>query len=324
MNNSEKFNQKYSRQILLKEIGENGQEMLSTKTAAIVGIGALGTVAAELLIRAGIGKLILIDRDYIEESNLQRQVLFTEQDVGKSKALTAKEKLQQINSSSKIMALPIHLSVDNSHELSDADIILDCTDNMETRFLINDYCKKEQKPWIYAAAIKTSGYIMPLFPDGPCLQCFLPNVRQETCDTVGVLNTIIHAVASLQVTLALKIMVGKPVDSALYNIDIWNFSHKTIHVSKNQFCKACQGEYLYLQREESNIIRFCTAGKFQVQGKSINVEELKKRWQKIETVIDDGISLRFQNIYLFRDGRALITTDSKEKALTIYAKYVGS
>ena len=140
---------RYSRQMLLKEIGEEGQSKLDYKKVVIVGIGALGTVAAELLARAGIGSLRLIDRDVVEESNLQRQILFTEKDVGKSKSVMAAEKLKEINSLIKIESYPLHLDPKNVSLLQDADLVLDCTDNLETRFLINDHCRKEKIPWIY-------------------------------------------------------------------------------------------------------------------------------------------------------------------------------
>src|SRR3989338_4354446 len=206
MLNSEKNHSRYSRQILLQEIGKEGQVILQNKKVAIVGVGALGTVAAELLARAGGGSLILIDRDTVEESNLQRQTRFDEKSAGKNKASAAEKRIKEINSEIKVEFHSLHLNSQNIGLLQSADLILDCTDNLQTRFLINDYCRKEKKIWIYAAAIKTSGYVMPVFPNGPCLQCFLTESSQETCDTVGVLNTITVSIASLQATLALKIL----------------------------------------------------------------------------------------------------------------------
>ena len=150
-------NDRYSRQTALSEIGEKGQQLLAQKKVVIVGVGALGSVAAELLIRAGLGKLLLIDRDIVEESNLPRQFLYCEDDIGKSKALAAQERLQKINKNCQIQAEAAHLNKKNLSLLADADLILDGTDNLSTRFLLNDYCKKEKKLWIYAAAIKTSG-----------------------------------------------------------------------------------------------------------------------------------------------------------------------
>jgi len=296
---------RYSRQILLDQIGTEGQALLQNKKVAIIGIGALGTVAAELLSRAGVGNLILIDRDVVEPSNLQRQTLFDQKDLGKNKVTAAEQRINQINSEIKVETHAIHVNAQNINLLHSADLVLDCTDNLQTRFLINDYCKKEQKLWIYAAAIATSGYVMPIFPNGTCLQCFLSESNLETCDTVGVLNTITVSIASLQATLALKLLLGKEVESN---------------------CPTCAGNFTYLEKKEtSKYIRFCSTGKYQVLGnKELDLAEIQKRWEKIGKVIQDDASLQFQNITLFKDGRALINANSTEEAEALYSKLVGN
>src|SRR3989344_8878036 len=317
--------QRYSRQILLNEIGKEGQEILQNKKVAIVGVGALGTVAAELLARAGVSSLILIDRDIVEESNLQRQTLFDEKDIGKNKTTAAEKRIREINSNARVETFSVHLNPENIHLLQSADLILDCTDNLQTRFLINDYCKKERKPWIYAAAIKTSGYVMPIFPDGTCLQCFLSESSQETCDTVGVLNTITFSIASLQATLALKILLGKEVKPTLHHFDIWNQQLKKLKIKKKENCPTCTGNYSHLERKEtSKYIRFCSTGKYQVLGPKADLQEIKARWEKVGSVIEDNSSLQFQNITLFNDGRALINAQSVEEAEAIYSRLVGN
>ena len=317
---------RYSRQILLDQIGTEGQALLQNKKVAIIGIGALGTVAAELLSRAGVGNLILIDRDVVEPSNLQRQTLFDQKDLGKNKVTAAEQRINQINSEIKIKSHAVHLNSQNINILQSADLILDCTDNLQTRFLINDYCKKEQKLWIYAAAIKTTGYVMPIFPSGSCLQCFLTESNLETCDTVGVLNTITVSIASLQATLALKLLLGKEVESILYHYDIWNQSFKKINIKANKNCPTCAGTFTHLEKKEtSKYIRFCSTGKYQVLGnKELDLAEIQKRWEKIGKVIQDDASLQFQNITLFKDGRALINANSTEEAEAIYSKLVGN
>ena len=151
--------EKYSRQILIREIGKEGQQILANTKIAIVGLGAVGSVTAELLCRAGVGYLLLVDRDMVEESNLQRQLLYTEEDIGKSKAFAAQERLSKINSSIQVIAEAIHLDTTNLSFLENADLILDCTDNLQTRFVINDFCKKVKQKWVYAAAIKNAGYV---------------------------------------------------------------------------------------------------------------------------------------------------------------------
>ncbi len=322
----DKDSERYSRQIILPEIGTIGQKILHQKKVAIIGIGALGTVAIELLARAGVRNLILIDRDIIEESNLQRQILFNQKDIGKHKVKTAQEKLKEINSNINTTIHPIHLNQNNINILKEVDLILDCTDNLQTRFLLNDFSKKNKITWIYAAAIKTSGYVLPIFPSGPCLSCFLKETSLETCDALGVLNTITTSIAALQATLALKILLNKEVESTLYYYNIWNQEFKKIKINKNKKCPACNQNYIYLeQNPEENILKFCSAGKYQILSKNkIDYQKLKENWQKLDLVIDDGISLRFKNIMLFKDGRVLIKAKNESEAQTIYSKYVGN
>lgn len=317
---------RYSRQTILSEIGEDGQQKIENATVAIVGIGALGTVAAELLARTGIGNLTLIDRDIIEESNLQRQLLFTEKDVGRSKAVVAGEKIKEVNSSCKITIKAIHLSPKNIQCLETADIILDCTDNQQTRFLINDYCKKKNKQWIYAAAIKTEGYVMPMFPDHACLRCFTKEAELETCATAGVLGTTTTAIAALQATLAIKMILNKPVEQKLFHIDMWNNNFKLLTIKQSENCPPCHGIYEYLSRTEdpAMTIKFCSTHRFQIKGKTKDFPTLIKRWEKMDSVELDAETIRFKNIILFKDGRALIKATTVEEASSIYSEWVGN
>lgn len=315
------MDERYSRQILL--LGQKKQDKIRKAKVVIIGVGALGTIAAELLTRAGLGELILIDRDVIEESNLQRQLLFTEKDLEKSKALAAGERLKEINSSLKIKSYALHLNSENISLLKSADLILDCTDNLKTRFLINDFCKKEKIDWIYASAIREEGYVMPIFSAGPCLRCFLREANLETCDTVGVLNTITTSIGTLQVSLALKLLRGEKVDSYLYHLNLRNMEMKKIKVKKNKRCPACLGKYEFLNQKEKSLMKFCSAGKYQILGKKVNLKEIKKRWSKLGKVVDDGIALRFGKIILFADGRALIEAKTEEEARSVYGKWVG-
>ena len=234
-------NEKYSRQALLKEIGEK-QEFLSASTLAVIGLGALGTHCSELLARAGVENLILIDEDVIEESNLQRQSLYEEKDVGKSKVKVAKYKLEKINSRTKIITHEVFLDKDNTSILDTADLILDCTDNLETRFVINKYCKEKNKVWIFSSAVKTSGYCMAIFPEGPCLECFLENTELDSSCTLGVINTIINSISSLAATLAIKILTKQECPRELYHYNIWKPELKKLVVRKKKVCKACGKE----------------------------------------------------------------------------------
>ena len=309
---------RYDRQELL--IGKEGQDKLKSSTVAILGIGALGTVAAELLARSGVGKLILIDREVIELSNLQRQTLFDEADVGRSKAVVAREKIAQINLDVKVKTEAIHLNNENINVLKEANLVLDCTDNMKTRFLINDFCRKNNLTWIYSAAIKTHGYVMPIFPNSACLQCFTQNVSLETCDTVGVLNVATTSIAALQTSLSMKILLEKKVEPLLYHYDLWNQEFRKLDVKKKDKCPTCNGIYLFLdQKDDIKTIRFCGSGRYQVSGK-INFNEVKNRVQGTY----DGETIQTDKFLLFKDGRSLIKANSEEEALSVYSKFIGN
>lgn len=230
--------ERYSRQALLNEIGDK-QELLINSTVAIIGLGALGTNSAELLTRTGVENLILIDEDIIEDSNLQRQTLFDEDDIGKSKVEVAKDKLEKINSRVKIIVHNTLLTTKNKELLKESDLVLDCTDNLETRFVINKYCKENEKIWIYSSAVKTSGYVMAIFPDGPCLECFLENANLDSSCTLGVLNTIISSISSLAVTLVIKILTKHEVPKELYHYNVWKPELRRLVVKKKESCKLC-------------------------------------------------------------------------------------
>src|SRR3989338_4867634 len=318
-------NERYSRQSILAEIGANGQKKIENARVGIVGVGALGTVAAELLVRAGINEVVLIDRDVIEESNLQRQSLYTEQDVGRSKAVVARERLQLINSAVAIEACAVQLDHKNIDLLKECDIVLDCTDNLNTRFLINDFCRQEKKHWIYAAAIKTAGYVMSILPSGPCLRCFLAEGSLETCETAGVLNALTYSIAALQVAEALKLIVNNRGESKLYYYDVWTPALQTITVKRNPACLTCRGEYSYLKGEGQELmLKFCSTVRYQIQGKRKDLARMKRLWEKVGRVVDEGEVLHFKNITLFSDGRVLIKAKTEGEARVVYSKWVGN
>ncbi len=321
----EKNSERYSRQIILPEIGVKGQKKIESVVVGIVGVGALGTVAAELLVRAGVGRLKLIDRDVIEESNLQRQALYVERDVGKSKAIVAGERLKLINSKVEVEVNAVQLDYKNIDLLKECDVVLDCTDNLKTRFLINEYCKLKRKRWVYAAAIKTVGYVMPIVPTGPCLRCFLSEASLETCETAGVLNALTYSIGALQVSEALKLIMGSVDGSKLYYYDVWTPMLQMINVKRNLKCGVCKGEYTYLKGEgQELILKFCSTGRYQIQGKKKNLQEMKRAWEKMGRVVDEGSVLHFKNMTLFSDGRVLIKAKTEEEALVAYSKWVGN
>jgi len=233
------MNGRYSRQRKLKEMGEKKQELLRKKKVVIIGCGGLGSAAAELLLRAGVEHLTLIDKDKIELTNLGRQLLYEEKDVGKYKAKVAKEKLLKINSRAKTDAHVLYLDNKNLSLLDNADLVLDCTDNLETRFWINYHCHKNKIPWIYASAIRWEGYVMFISPKGPCLSCFLKKGNSETCNQQGIVGPLPTSIASLQTTLALRYLVGEKIEPLLYRLDLKKMKLSEIIVKKRINCPTC-------------------------------------------------------------------------------------
>lgn len=301
----------YSRQELF--LGKNSDK-LRKKKVAVVGVGALGSVAASLLARAGVN-LILFDRDIVEESNLQRQSLFDLNDINKLKAEVAKRKLKKINNEIKIEAYTVDIDKDNI-KLLDSDLVLDCTDNFETRFLINDYCKKNKINWIYSAAIENKGYLMNITEKTACFNCIFNNLKgYGTCDTVGVLNSATNLMASLQVSEAIKILLEKDYEKNMLYINLENNSFKKIKVNKNKNCKTCKGIHENLTKK-NRIIKFCGSGIYQFKAK-FDFNEVKKRLKgKNEPIF-------YKNLIIFRN-RVLVKAGNENKAKSDYSKYIGN
>ncbi|MGR3311545.1 MAG: ThiF family adenylyltransferase, partial [Candidatus Brocadiales bacterium] len=252
MNNT---SNRYSRQILFNNIGEEGQWLLERSFAIILGCGALGSVSANLLTRAGVGRIKIIDRDFIEENNLQRQILFDEEDIKKGlpKAIAAQEKLQKVNSSIVIEGVVSDVNYTNIEGLMNgANVIIDGLDNFESRFLLNDYCVKNSIPWIYGACIGSTGLTMNIVPaiKTPCLRCVLeslpPAGTSPTCDTTGIIGSIAAVIASIQATEAIKLLT-KNIDAMskdLIKYDIWDGKIQKVHISSasNQVPSPSMGE----------------------------------------------------------------------------------
>lgn len=265
---------RYSRQLLYKNIGRDGQRLLGEKTAVIVGLGALGSLSSEMLARAGIGKLILVDRDYVEVTNLQRQTLYTEQDAAaqKPKAAAAHEQLSKINSSIDIESHIAHCDAVLLESLAkDADIIIDGTDNFDTRMLINDASFKLGIPWIYAACVEASYSSAAFIPgETPCFRCLTPVLPAATltCDTAGIISPAVHMAVSQQVTTALKILTGQY--SAPYHLhigNVWDMDYMKIDIGKmtETNCPTCQTrDFPEISQTESNAMKFCGRDMIQV------------------------------------------------------------
>lgn len=331
---------RYSRHILLGEIGQSGQKRLGNSACAVVGCGALGSTIADHLSRAGVGKLRIIDRDIVELDNLQRQILFDEKDVGEPKAQVAKEKLNRVNSEIEIESHVKDLNPSNAESLlKDMDIVLDGTDNMEARYLVNDVCVRNDIPWIYGGAVSTYGMTMNIIPKKTaCLVCAFPYMPRAgslpTCDTVGVLNTVPGIIASIQATEALKILLKDEYRTELVVYDVWNSDFKQIKIKRNVSCECCVDfnfQYLSSKKMENTTI-LCGRNSVQiipaVKG-DIDLDDLSSRLKKVGDVKLSSVHLNFETddvqITVFRDGRAIVKgTDSETQAKSIYSKYIGN
>ena len=334
---------RYSRQMILPNIGEEGQKTLLKSKIAIIGCGALGTVVANNLVRAGVGRTLIVDRDFVEMNNLQRQILFDEDDIGIPKAVAAAEKLKRVNSDVEIETMVKDLNHMNAEKImSGVDLVLDGTDNMQTRFLINDVCVKGEIPWIYTAAVGTYGMMMTIVPGRtPCFRCFLPDVPEPgslpTCDTAGILNTISAIIASIESTEAIKILLGKKIttnaESNLTFYDVWSNIFDKVTIIRDKKCRCCvEHKFDFLNAAKEEIITsLCGRNAIQItpaQPADISFKSLAERLKRLGEVRFNNFILVFKErdkeISLFKDGRVIIKgTDDEKVARSLYARFIG-
>jgi molybdopterin-synthase adenylyltransferase len=338
------FEERYSRQILFPGIGVEGQRRLAAGRVAIVGCGATGSALASLLGRAGVGTLRIIDRDYVEASNLQRQSLFEEEDAAESlpKAIAAARKLAAFNSEIVVQARVDDLVPANVNVLlEEMDLILDGTDNFETRYLVNDYAVKNSLPWIYSAAVGSYGVTLNVLPGKTaCLACIFPDTPRgmvETCETSGILNTVVNVVASVAATEAVKLLVGDTAEGqlrkTLWSCDVWTNEQAQIAASHPRAgCRACgERDFVHLAGAGRPHITMCGRNSVQIheRARPIDFAEMQRRLELHGAVRHNEFVLKFwrepYEMTLFPDGRAIIkgTTDTGV-ARSLYARYIGS
>jgi adenylyltransferase/sulfurtransferase len=332
--------ERYSRQILFPEIGEQGQQALLSSHAIVVGCGALGSFHAAALARAGVGRLTIIDRDYVEPSNLHRQWLFEESDAAESlpKAVAARRRLAAVNSGIEVRGIVADLTPTNADDLlCGAGVILDGTDNFETRYLINDWAISKGTPWIYGAAVGAYGLTMPIVPERTaCLRCVYPDPpsgAQPTCETAGVLNVIISAVASVQVADALKILSGNPgtVTPRITTIDLWGAGVRQIAMpERDPDCPTCaRREFPYLEESSRQPVTMCGRNAVQIHDRrTLDLEALAARLAPLGEVRSNEFALRFTappyDLTIFPDGRAIVKgTSDPAIARALYSRFLG-
>lgn len=339
--------ERYSRQILFDEIGSEGQARLNGSRAVIIGCGALGAIQAETLARAGVGHLVLVDRDFVEETNLQRQIMFEESDAAERlpKAIAAACRIARVNSDIRVEPIVSDVNYENIEELiAGADVVLDGTDNFETRYLINDACVKAGIALVYGAAVGSYGLTMTVVPETtPCLRCVLEAMPEPgsgpTCDTAGVIMPIISIIGSIQSAEAMKILTGRAdkLHHSLIRIDVWNFEMSRLDLSNftdRQACAACGRREFEFLRGASRQVTTTLCGRNAVQiaragASSIDFATLAERLRPSGDVVFNDFLLRFRvddyDITVFRDARSIIrgTTDPAV-ARTLYARYIGA
>ncbi len=332
---------RYSRQILFPAIGEAGQESLREASVCVVGCGALGSFQAEALARAGIGRLRLIDRDYVDYTNLQRQWLYNEDDARKEspKAIAAAQRLSTLNSDVRVEPFVTDLTPSNAEELvQGCDLFLDGTDNFETRYLLNDLSVKLKIPWIYGAAIGSYGIVMPVVPGrGPCLACVYPEPPsgvQATCDVNGILGAVTASVASLQVSMAMRLLVGWPdFRCRIHSFDLWDQTGRHIDAGDpDAKCRVCAAhEFRFLEGQRRAPVSLCGRNAVQLHESTrpLDLEQLATRLRPLGDVRVNEFALRMAmpkyQLTFFPDGRAIIkgTTDVGI-ARSLYARLIGT
>lgn len=336
---------RYSRQILFREIGKIGQEKLFNSRVLLVGCGALGASHAETLARAGVGKLRVVDRDFVEFSNLQRQTLYKEQDAIERlpKAIAAQNRLAEINSEIEVEAIVADVNRSNIENLiKDCDLVLDGTDNFSVRYLLNEACVKHSKTWIYGAAVSSYGTTMTIRPnETPCLRCIFEEMPSAgsapTCDTAGVIMPIISSISAIQTTEVLKILTDNfdKLHKSLIQVDVWQNDWRKIKLAKPiEDCETCGKRNFELLEGDWQEFFTTLCGRDAVQISApkptqINLEKLAEKLKNLTQVKQNQYLVRFEidsfEVTVFQDARAIIKgTDDLTVARSVYAKYIGA
>ncbi len=333
---------RYSRQVFFNGIGENGQKRIFASTVLIVGCGALGSNIANLLVRAGVGFVKIVDRDFVELSNLQRQVLFDELDAEKRlpKAVAAVKKLEKINTSVQLEPIIRDVNARNIESLiAGVDVVMDATDNMETRYLINDACIKHGIPWVYGGVIGATGMTMDIIPGKTaCLRCLSKTPpapgTTPTCETEGVVGGIPAVIASIEATEALKILVGHdPTGGHMIHIDLWENEYNRFEVKPRPDCLACSNkQFDFLSGNQgADVFSLCGRNAIQISGgeDSLNLEQLEDRLALLGDISNNGFFLTFKiddfELMIFPESRVIIKGTSDEAvARSLFAKYIGN
>lgn len=345
MSDSDPTLDRYRRQIRFAPFGEEGQRKLRQSRVLVCGCGALGSVVADTLVRSGVGFVRLVDRDFVDLDNLHRQVLFDERDAAEQlpKAVAAARRLSNVNSDVKIEPVVADLNAENIRKLADdVELIVDGTDNFETRYLVNDYAVATSKPWLFAGCVGAEGQMLAIIPgETPCLSCIMPEPPPAavlpTCESAGVLGPIVILIASLQAMEALKLLSGNRdrVNPAMTFVDLWHNQLRTISVAagRSADCPTCgRKEFAWLEGGRgAAITRLCGRNSVQISASgsdSVDLGALAEKLDGVGRVSGNPFLLRLEvdsfQLTVFADGRTIVGgTDDPAVARTVHAKYVG-
>ncbi len=339
------MSERFDRQVRFAPLGEAGQARLEEARALLVGCGALGGSLAQNLVRAGVGELVLVDRDVVELTNLPRQILFEDRhaEAGTPKVEAAAETLARIGGPTRVVPHAAHLDARNLGELAaGCDLVLDGTDNLPTRYLLNDFCVERGLPWVYAGVVGSEGLVLPVLPDAdgaPCLRCVFPDPPPPgalpTCDTAGVILPAVAAVAGIAAGLALRILAGdRAIEPALLRVDVWTGECRRVSAGRDADCPCCgRREFPFLEADPGRRpVVLCGRNAVQVVG-GVRPPDPDALRERLRDVADDlrsaGDLLRFSveghRLTVFADGRALVEgTEDPDRARALYDRWVGA
>jgi len=327
---------RYARHIALPEIGAKKQSKLAESSIAVFGLGALGCTMAESLARAGVGTLKIVDRDFIELSNLNHQILYDESKIGLPKAEAAEKRINEINTEVDVESKVLDIGPDNVEELTeDVDLILDGTDNMEVRYIINDACVMRSVPWIYTAVLGTYGMTLNIIPEKtPCLRCLIPEKpsagSMETCESAGVLFSLPRTMANIAATEAVKFVVGAPIRNELLTVELWDFQVEKTHVERRDRCPTCvERRFEFLDIETDMTTELCGRDAIQVtpaERVGLDLDKFEQRFDKTERKGRNLLKIHLEayTLNVFKSGRVIVEgTGDPKKARSLYSQYIG-
>ncbi len=328
--------ERYNRHKILPEIGEEGQKKIEEARIAVLGLGSLGSAIADSLARTGVGFLRVVDRDYVEMSNLNHQILFDEDSIDKPKVEAGSKRLNEINSNVEVDPVSVNIDSNNIEKyIGDVDLVMDATDNMKTRYIINDACVKNGKKWIFTSVLGTYGMNLNIIPNkGPCLRCLMPDKPDKgslkTTETAGVLFTLPRIMGNIASTEAIKHIIGGNPRKEMLTIDLWHDDFELVTVRRRKECTTCgQKNFEFLSKKKNIDVEIQGENSIQIspaEKSKLDLQNIQNRFKKAEIKGESMLRIHLDeyDLNLFEDGRLIIEgTDDPKKAKALYSRYIG-